>query len=223
MKIFKPLLSLFFMMPLTNASAQEISIVTHENELYIAITAKSETEQFDNVQLFLDKNGAKVFYKKLVKNLRKFGVWSNVASNNNIENFEKSLKRQIMIQGLFFENEGKVYFSDKKEITPKFTVGPDGVSYLTIRDEVKGTIGTDIVAVTIGTAIGYKSFSFIDSYTQVRRLVDFIYSIKIAKSDIPNWLYKFLMAQKELQAKEQEIKEIQNGTRSFSNKAIDIQ
>jgi hypothetical protein len=197
------------MMLLTNTSAQEISIVTHENKLAIAISAQSETEEFDNIQLFLDKKGANTFYKKLVKNLRKFGVWSNVASENNVADFEKSLKKQIVIQGLYFENDGNGYFSDEKELLPKFTVGADGISYLTIREEVKGTIGTDIVAVTTGTAIGYKSFSIIDSYTQVRRLVDFFYSIKIAKSDIPNWLYKFLMAQKELQTKELEMKEAQ--------------
>lgn len=209
MKELRYLLSLAFMMLLTNASAQEISIVTHENNLAIAISAQSETEEFNNIQLFLDKKGADVFYKKLVKNLRKFGVWSNVASENSIADFEKSLKKKIVIQGLYFENEGNGYFSDEKEILPIFTVGADGISYLTIREEVKGTIGTDIVAVTTGTVIGYKSFSIIDSYTQVRRLVDFFYSIKIAKSDIPNWLYRFLVAQKELQTKELEMKEAQ--------------
>ncbi len=209
MKELRYLLSLAFMMLLTNTSAQEISIVTHENNLAIAISAQSETEEFNNIQLFLDKKGADVFYKKLVKNLRKFGVWSNVASENNIADFEKSLKKKIVIQGLYFENEGNGYFSDEKEILPIFTVGADGISYLTIREEVKGTIGTDIVAVTTGTVIGYKSFSIIDSYTQVRRLVDFFYSIKIAKSDIPNWLYRFLVAQKELQTKELEMKEAQ--------------
>ena len=201
MKELRYLLSLAFMMLLTNTSAQEISIVTHENNLAIAISAQSETEEFNNIQLFLDKKGADVFYKKLVKNLRKFGVWSNVASENNIADFEKSLKKKIVIQGLYFENEGNGYFSDEKEILPIFTVGADGISYLTIREEVKGTIGTDIVAVTTGTVIGYKSFSIIDSYTQVRRLVDFFYSIKIAKSDIPNWLTDFLWPRKNFKPK----------------------
>ena len=65
-----------------------------------------------------------------------------------------------------------------------------------------------MVAVTTGTAIGYKSFSVIDSYTEVRKLVDFYYSIRIARSDIPNWLNDFLKAQRELQIKEQEMKDI---------------
>ena len=208
MTVYRILLSFAFVMLMNHASAQEISIVTHDNKLAIAISAVSETDHFDNIQLFLDKKGADVFYKKLVKSLRKFGVWSNVASENDIAGFEKSLKKQIPIQGLFFENEGNGYCSGKKYLLPIFTVEPDGVSYLTIREEEKGTIGTDIVAVTTGTSIGFKSFSFIDTYTQVRRLVDFFYSIKIAKSDIPNWLNKFLTARRELEAKEQEMKEI---------------
>lgn len=208
MNIYRLLLSFALLMFLNNVSAQEISIVSHQDKLAIAISAKSETDQFDNIQLFLDKKGADVFYKKLVKTLRKFGVWSNVASDNNIASFEKPLKKQIMIQGLYFENEDKGYFSGEKAITPKFSVGSDGVSYLTIREEARGTIGTDMVAVTTGTAIGYKSFSVIDSYTEVRKLVDFYYSIRIARSDIPNWLNVFLKAQRELQIKEQEMKDI---------------
>lgn len=208
MKINRILFLLAIMMPVHQASAQEISIVTHENKLAIAISAESETENYDNIQLFLDKKGADVFYKKLVKSLRKFGVWSNVASENDIADFEKSLKKQIPIQGLYFENEGNGYCSGKKYLLPIFTVEPDGVSYLTIREEEKGTIGTDIVAVTTGTSIGFKSFSFIDTYTQVRRLVIFFYSIKIAKPDIPEWLNKFLTVRRELEAKEQEMKEI---------------
>ena len=208
MKINRILFLLAIMMPVHQASAQEISIVTHENKLAIAISAESETENYDNIQLFLDKKGADVFYKKLVKSLRKFGVWSNVASENDIAGFEKSLKKLIPIQGLYFENEGNGYCSGKKYLLPIFTVEPDGVSYLTIREEEKGTIGTDIVAVTTGTSIGFKSFSFIDTYTQVRRLVIFFYSIKIAKSDIPEWLNKFLTVRRELEAKEQEMKEI---------------
>lgn len=208
MKIEKILLLLVIMVLAHRASAQEISIVTHENELAIAITAESETEKYDNIQLFLDKKGADAFYKELVKSLRKFGVWSNVASENDIADFEKSLKKQIPIQGLYFENEGNGYCSGQKYLLPRFTVESDGVSYLTIREEEKGTIGTDIVAVTTGTSIGFKSFSFINTYTQVRRLVNFFYSIKIAKSDIPNWLNKFLTTRRELEAKEQEMKDI---------------
>ncbi len=196
------------MMLMNHASAQEISLVTHDNKLAIAISAVSETDHFDNIQLFLDKKGADVFYKRLVKSLQKFGVWSNVASDNNIAGFEKPLKRLITIQGLYFENDGNGYCSGKKEILPLFSVGPDGVSYLTIKEEEKGTIGTDIVAMTTGISIGFKSFSFIDTYTQVRKMVDFFYSIKIAKSDIPDWLNKFLTARRELEAKEQEMKEI---------------
>ena len=127
------ILLLFAIMVLTHrASAQEISIVTHENELAIAITAVSETEKYDNVQLLLDKKGAVIFYKKLVKSLRKFGVWSNVASENDIAGFEKSLKKLIPIQGLYFENEGNGYCSGKRFLLPIFSVEPDGVSFLTI-------------------------------------------------------------------------------------------
>lgn len=209
MRLLRSIFSLAIVIIMNNASAQEISIVTHENKLALAISAESETNQFDNIQLFLDKKGADVFYKKLVKSLRKFGVWSNVASDNNIADFEKSLKKQIAIQGLYFENEGNGYCSGMRYLFPIFSVGPDGVSYLTIRQEEKGTIGTDIVAMTTGTEIGFKSFSIIDTYTQMRRLVDFYYRIRIAKSDIPDWLNKFLTARRELEAKEQEIKEIQ--------------
>lgn len=208
MTVYRILLSFAFMMLMNHASAQEISLVTHDNKLAIAISAVSETDHFDNIQLFLDKKGADVFYKRLVKSLQKFGVWSNVASDNNIAGFEKPLKRLITIQGLYFENDGNGYCSGKKEILPLFSVGPDGVSYLTIKEEEKGTIGTDIVAMTTGISIGFKSFSFIDTYTQVRKMVDFFYSIKIAKSDIPDWLNKFLTARRELEAKEQEMKEI---------------
>lgn len=208
MKTYRILFLIAIVMPMHHASAQEISIVTHENALAIAITAESETEKYDNIQLLLDKKGAGVFYKKLVKSLRKFGVWSNVASENNIAGFEKSLKKQIPIQGIFFENEGNGYCSGMRYLFPIFTVGADGVSYLTIREEEKGTIGTDIVAVTTGTSIGYNSISSINTFTQVRKLVDFFYRIRIAKSDIPDWLNKFLKARWELQAKEQEMKEI---------------
>jgi hypothetical protein len=208
MTIYRTLLLFVIMMPAHHASAQDISIVTHENKLAIAITAESETDKYDSIQLIMDKKGAGVFYKKLVKSLRKFGVWSNVASENNIAGFEKSLKKQIPIQGVYFENEGNGYCSGKRYLFPIFTVESDGIPYLKIREEEKGAIGTDILAVTTGTSIGYKTFSSINTFTQVRKLVDFFYSIRIAKSDIPDWLNKFLMAKRELEMKEQEMKEI---------------
>ena len=189
-----------------SVKAQSITQITHRGKPAIAISCNSETEDFDNIQLFLDKKGLEKFSKKLIKKLRKFGIWSNAASDNSIVNFEKNLRKGLDFQGLYFEHDSCSYTFFNCSAEPKFIVDESGNPYLKFEEECKGTIGTDIVAVSQGFVSGYNSFSVLSSATQIRKLVKFKFRMQIPKSDIPNWLNELNMAKIRLEEAEEEQK-----------------
>ena len=56
-------------------------MITHEDNLAISVSAVSDVDGYNNIQLFLDKTTIKKFEKRLIKGMRKFQKWSNTAQD----------------------------------------------------------------------------------------------------------------------------------------------
>jgi len=204
-KSYLLLVSLFCFILTVNA--QKITQITHDEKPAIAISFNSGTEGFDNIQLILDRKGLDKFSTNLRKRLRKFGQWSDIASENSVTNFEKDLTKELEVQYLYFEYENSSYIKKNFSVEPKFIVNDSSDSYLRFEKGFEGTIGTDIVAVSIGSANGSNAiFTLGSAMTQIRKLIEFRFSMQIPKPEIPNWLFELDKAKANLAAAEKEQK-----------------
>jgi len=211
----KPILLLvFFSFFFNTLTAQNVKKIVYNDNMGISIGMTSETKGFDNIEVILSIDNTKKLSKKILKKMKKFGKWSKTAVNNNVTDFEKTLTEDLLIDCILFAHEDEDFLTNKNLIKTEFVIDNKGSIFLRLFGKYFGTIGTDIVASTIGSigsisfigqSIGYSS-SEIQSLTEIKKKVQFDYSLLIPKEEIFNFINKIENARREIIIEDKEMK-----------------